>query len=74
MLRIISNCVKVALGITTYVAGQNQCAHPNVAASKEEWRGYRHWMAYTAYPLAYGFEENPCISVSGGCRLERGVR
>ena len=73
MLRIISNCAKVALDITTYVAGQNQCTHPNVAASKEEWRGYRHWMAYTANP-AYGFEEKPFIAVSGGRRLERGVR
>lgn len=52
------------LNIETYIDGQNQPTHPSVIDMKQEWNGYRYWMAYSPYPNADGAEENPCIGVS----------
>ena len=54
----------IALDIATYYAGQNQVTHPNVISFATPWHGYRYYMAYTPYPYANGFEENPCLAVS----------
>ena len=58
------NCCEIALDLKTYYAGQNQATHPNVIAFEEPWHGYRYYMAYTPYPYANGFEENPCLAAS----------
>lgn len=52
------------LNIETYYAGKNQPTHPSVISFKNEWHGYKFWMAYSPYPEADGEEENPCIAVS----------
>lgn len=41
-----------------------QAVHPKVIYFKNGWNGYKFWMAYTPYPYANDFYENPCIAVS----------
>lgn len=63
-MKMKKNCCEIALDLTTYYAGQNQATHPNVISFEEQWHGYRYYMAYTPYPFANGFEENPCLAAS----------
>lgn len=38
--------------------------HPSVLAFDTQWNGYKYWLAYTPYPAANSFYENPCIAGS----------
>lgn len=44
--------------------GDYQAVHPKVIYFKNGWNGYKFWIAYTPYPYANDFYENPCIAVS----------
>ncbi len=48
--------------ITPY--NDDQPYHPKVVAFKENWHGYRYWIAYTPYKNANELYENPVINAS----------
>lgn len=52
------------LNIPSYYGGKGQGTHPSVYYFASKYKGYNYWMAFTPYPNADAFEENPVVVVS----------